>query len=251
MTQFLIDLLASRRDTPRREHAGVGVCTGRPRSSLREEDGMYLYSTALRPRAANPAKVMDWAIRMTEKINQIGEIPSSLWTATMSPAMGTLAWTSVVPDLAIIEDTETKFAADAAYMSLIDEATTLLTGSEPADQQLMQLVHADADAAHMDVQYASTVRAMLAPGEARRGIELGVELAQQVKQITGRPTSFAVSVTGDYGGVMWVSLAETIQQVQAATEALDANEGFAETVDKKAAKVYLPGATQTISRKIA
>jgi len=212
---------------------------------------MYLYSTALRPRAANPAKVMDWAIRMTEKVNQIGEIPSSLWTATMSPAMGTLAWTSVVPDLAVIEDTESKFAADAGYTSLVDEAAGLLAGSEPADQQLMQLVHADADAGRIDVHYALTVRGMLVPGEARRGIELGVELAQRAKQITGRPTTFAVGVTGDYGAVMWVSLAETIQQVQAANEALDANEDFGKSLDKEAAKVYLPGATQTLSRKIA
>jgi len=212
---------------------------------------MYLYATALRPRAANPAKVMDWAIRMTEKINQIGEIPSSLWAATMSPAMGSLAWTSVVPDLTVIEDTETKFAADAGYMALVDEASNLMEGSEPADQQLMQLIHADDDSARIDVHYASTVRAMLAPGEARRGVELGVEIAQRAKQITGRPTSFAVAVTGDYGAVMWVSLAETIQQLQAANEGLDSNEEFAKLLDKEASKCYSPGATQTISRKIA
>jgi len=212
---------------------------------------MYLYATALRPRAANPAKVVDWAMRMTEKINQIGEIPSTLWTATMSPAMGSLAWTSVVPDLTVIEDTETKFAADAGYMALIDEATTLMEGSEPADQQLMQLVHADQDSTGIDVHYASTVRAMLAPGEARHGVELGVEIAQRAKQLTGRPTSFAVAVTGDYGAVMWVSLAETIQQLQSANEALDANEDFAKLLDKEAARCYSPGATQTISRKLA
>ena len=85
----------------------------------------------------------------------------------------------------------------------------------------------------------------------RRGIELGVEIAQQAKQITGRPTSFAVSVTGAYGDVMWVSLAETIQQLQAANEALNSNEEFSKGLDKEAAKAYLPGATQTISRKVA
>ena len=85
----------------------------------------------------------------------------------------------------------------------------------------------------------------------RAGIELGVGLAQQVKQVTGLPTSFAVGVTGDYGAVMWVSLAETIQQVQAANEALNANEDFAKAVDTGAAEAYLPGAVQTITRKIA
>ena len=78
-----------------------------------------------------------------------------------------------------------------------------------------------------------------------------MDLAQRVKQITGRPTSFAAGVTGDYGGVMWVSLAETLQQVQAANEALNTDEDFSKALDKDAAKVYLPGAEQTITRKVA
>jgi len=211
---------------------------------------MYLYSTSVRSGVVNPVKVMDWALRMTQKINQISEVPSALWGSVMSPAMGSLAWTAVVSDLAVIEDTEAKLAADPAYLDLIDEAATLLS-TDAADQMVMQLVHGDRDAATIDAQYATTVRATVAPGSMRAGIELGVGLAQQVKQVTGLPTSFAVGVTGDYGAVMWVSLAESIQQVQAANEALNANEDFAEAVDTGAAEAYLPGAVQTITRKIA
>ena len=171
---------------------------------------MYLYSTSVRSGVANPVKVMEWALSMTAKINQVSEVATSLWTSAMSPAMGTMAWTSVVSDLAVIEDTETKLAADPGYMDLVDQATVLLS-TDAADQTLMQLVHGDPDAAGINANYASTVRAALAPGSMVAGIELGVDLAQRAKKITGRPTSFAVSVTGDYGGVMWVSLSETIQ----------------------------------------
>jgi hypothetical protein len=192
---------------------------------------------------------MEWATRITEKINQIGEVPSALWTSVMSPRMGTLAWTAVVSDLAVIEETETKLGTDPGYLSLVEEAIPLLS-TDPADQRLMQLVHADPDAASINAQYASTVTAALAPGERGKGIELGVEIAQRAKQITGRPTSFAMSLTGAYGEVMWVSLAETIQQVQAANEALNSDEEFAKRLDKDAARVYLPHATQTINRKV-
>jgi hypothetical protein len=136
-------------------------------------------------------------------------------------------------------------------MALVDEATGLLSTGEPPMQMLMQLVHGDRDAAKIDAHYAVTVRATLAPGSMRAGAEFGVDLAQRVEQITGRPTSFAVGVTGDYGGVMWVSLAETLQQVQAANEALNTDEDFSKALDKDAAKVYLPGAEQTITRKVA
>jgi hypothetical protein len=212
---------------------------------------MYLYSLSARPGMANPVKVMDWAVRMTEKVNQIGEAPVALWTPIMSPASGTLAWTAVVPDLAMIVDAQSKLLADSGYSALVDEATELLSPTEPTIERLMQLVYGDRDAASIDAQFASTVLAKLAPGEMRSGAELGVDIAQKVKRITGRPTSFAVGVTGDYGAVMWVSLAETIQQLQAANEALNADEDFVKLLDKEAAKAYLPGAEQSITRKIA
>jgi hypothetical protein len=213
---------------------------------------MYLYSTAVRSGEASPVKVMDWALTMTQKVNQISTVPVSLWTSTMSPGMGMLAWTSVVSDLAVIEETETKLMADPGYSGLIDQAIGAhLLSPDSGDQMLMQLVHADPDMAGINAEYASTVRAMLAPGASAHGIELGVEIATRAKKISGRPTSFAVGVTGDYGSIMWVSLAENVKQVQDALEALNADEDFAKMLDKEASKAYLPHATQTISRKLA
>jgi hypothetical protein len=211
---------------------------------------MYLYSTSVRSGLVDPAKVMQWAVSLTQKINQISEVPTVLWTSAMSPGMGTFAFTAVVRDFAQIEATETKLAADPGYATLVQEGIGLLS-ADPVDQLLMQLVHGDRDAASIDAQYAQTVRATVAPGVMEKGIELGVDLAQRVKKITGRPTSFAVGITGDYGSVMWVSLAENIQQLQAATEALNADRDFARAVDHEASKAYLPGAVQTVTRKVA
>jgi len=211
---------------------------------------MYLYSTSVRSGLVDPAKVMQWAVSLTQKINQISEVPSSLWTSVMSPATGTLAWTSVVSDLGVIEATEAKLAADSGYSALIDEVSGLTTMTEPVDQMLMQIVHGDSDAANIDAQYAVTVRGKLAPGSMRTGIALGVEIAQNVKRITGLPTSFAVGVTGGYGDIMWVSLAETIQQLQAGEEAVNADGEFATLLDEQAATAYLPGAEQSITRKV-
>jgi hypothetical protein len=212
---------------------------------------MYLYSLTARPGPANPVKVMDWAVRMTEKVNQIGQSPVTLWTPVMSPASGTLAWSAVVPDLAMIMDTQDKLLADAGYMALVDEASELLSQTEGPVEGLMQLVYGDSDAASIDAQYAATVMAKLAPGSMRSGAELGVDIAQQAKRITGCPTSFAVGVTGDYGAVMWVSLAETIEQLQAGNEAMNADADFVTLLDEKASEAYLPGAEQSITRKVA
>jgi hypothetical protein len=217
----------------------------------RMESSMYLYSTSVRLGSANPGKVMEWALGLTRKINEISEVPTALWTTVMSPAMGSLAWTAVVKDLAVIEATETKLAADPGYIDLVNQGLALASSADPVDQMVMRLVHGDRDAGRIDAHYASTVMANLAPGNLVAGIELGVDLAQRAKKITGCPTSFAVAVTGGYGAVMWVSLAETIQQLQAASEALDSDADFAKVLDKEAGKAYLPGATQAITRKVA
>ena len=63
---------------------------------------MYLYATSVRGGLVNPNKVMEWALAMTEKINQVSEVTSSLWTTTLSPGLGRLTWVSVVEDLAVI-----------------------------------------------------------------------------------------------------------------------------------------------------
>ena len=210
---------------------------------------MYLYATSVRPGQANPTKVMEWAVGLTQKINQISEVPTALWVTSMSPGMGTMAFVAVVDDLALIEATEDKLASDPGYGSLVEQGLGLIS-SDPVDQRLLQLVYADPEAAEIDARYATTVTATLKPGSTAAGTELGVDIAQRVKKITGRPTSFAIAVTGVYGQVAWMSLAENVDQLQAAGEAMAADAAFTKLLDGKTAAVYQPDATQTISRKV-
>ena len=71
------------------------------------------------------------------------------------------------------------------------------------------------------------------------------------KAVTGRPVSFGQATTGTYGEVAWISLYDSIEQVQAAEETLGADPGFVELLDQKASKAYLAGqATQTLARKL-
>ena len=210
----------------------------------------YLFSRSARLAPGNVPAAMAWAVKMTEKVNAISEAPVSLWSTVMSPELGRLTWTMVVDDLAVLLATDEKLMADSGYHDLSAEGAEFNSGSG-VDDGLVRYVHADRDGVDT-ARYATLVRAVLAPGGSVKGIELGVEIAQRAKAITGRPTSFGVSQTGTYGEVGWIALYESIDQVQAASEALAADTAFAKMLDEKAAKAYLPGhATQSISRKIA
>ena len=182
---------------------------------------MYLFTRAAHLAPGNLQKSMEWSAKMTEKVNAISEIEVSLWNTLFSPGALTLTWTCGIEDLSQMTSLNDKLLADGGYMSLVDEGAKYSSG-EAIDDSLSQIIHLDPDSTGGDPQYASVVQAVLAPGSSVAGMELGVQLAQQAKAITGRPTSFVAAVTGTYGGVGWIALYDTIDQVQQANEALGA-----------------------------
>lgn len=209
----------------------------------------YLFTRSARLAPGNVPAAMAWAVQMTEKVNAIAETRVSLWSTVMSPELGRLTWSTIVDDLSVLVATDEKLMADSGYHDLAGQGTEFSSDTGIEDG-LVRFVHADPDGV-ATARYATLVRAVLAPGGSVKGIELGVRLAQQAKAITGCPTSFGASQTGVYGEVGWIALYDTIDQVQAASEALAADAGFAKTLDEEASKAYLPGqSTQTISRKI-
>lgn len=211
---------------------------------------MYLFSRTARLADGNPQQQLDWAIRITEKVNQISETTVTLWSSVFSPRSGSLAWTATVDDLLTLETIEGKLLSDSGYLSLVEEGAT--HGSDdPIDDGLLQIVFADPKAQEIDVTYATTVQATLAPGGSTRGMELGVETAQRAGAITGCPTSFCLSMTGPYGSVEWISVYTSVEELQRGQEALGADTEFAQLVDKELSQVYLPGAVQLAWRKIA
>jgi hypothetical protein len=210
----------------------------------------YLFSRTARLAAGNPEKQIAWAVKITEKVNQITENPVSLWTNVFSPAQGTLVWTAIVEDLVTLETADNKLIADAGYLGLVEEASGWDSG-QAVDDRLLELIHFDENAGDRASQYASTVRATLAPGSMAKGIQLGVEAAQLVSKITGVPTAFGVASTGEYGAVAWITTYTSVQELQSAQQALNADASFVELVDQKLSSVYLPGhSTQSIVRKI-
>jgi hypothetical protein len=210
---------------------------------------MYLFSRTVRLGAGNPEKQLAWALKITEKVNQISETPVDLWSSVFSPNAQTLVWTTTVDDLLTLETIESKLISDSGYVSLVEEGAAHGSG-DPVDDGLLQFVFADPATAEVDATYATTVQATLAPGGSARGMELGVETAQRVGKISGCPTSFCASLTGAYGAVEWISVYSSIEQLQRGQEAIGVDAEFAQMVDKELSKVYLPGAIQLAWRKI-
>jgi hypothetical protein len=211
---------------------------------------MYLFARSTRLGPGHVREAMEWSAKITEKVNQISELEVSLWTTAFSPGVGTLVWTAAVEDLAVLEATTDKLTVDDGYIALVEQGAKFASG-DPIDDALVQLVLADEDAANSTPSYASVVASAMAPGKSVRGVELGVDIAQRVKKITGRPTSFGVVSTGAYGGCEWITLFDSIDELQKADAALAADPSFAQYIDKEAGAVYNASVSlQTIYRRI-
>ena len=209
----------------------------------------YLFTRSVQLARANVLDSMAWSVKMTEKVNAISETPILLWTALMSPDLGRLTWSTVVENLSSVTTTHEKLLADPGYLDLVEEGTRFTNGA--ATDGLVRFIHADRDGA-ATAQFSTVVRAVVAPGAFVDGTVLGVEIAERAKAITGRPTSFGASQTGVYGEVGWIALYDSIDQVQAASEALASDADFAKLLDERASKAYIAGAsTQVLNRRVA
>jgi hypothetical protein len=194
---------------------------------------------------------MTWATSITEKVNQITGLSVGLYALTFSPEVGTLTWTTFVPDLATLEAANDKLLADDAYLSVLDAGAKYALGG--ADDTLLQIVYGEPDSSR-EVGYATTVQTVCAAGSVTKGIELGFEIAQQAEKALGTPVLFATSVTGSYGGVGWLSGYADVKEMERAQQALAADTKFAAFVDKSVRGVYVDEPSETrqlIYRRIA
>ena len=203
---------------------------------------MYLFSRRARLAPGNTRASMTWATGITEKVNQITGLNIGLFGVVFSPELGTLAWSTFVPDLTTLEAANDKLLVDDGYLSMVDDGAKFGTGG--ADDALVQIVHGEVDP-NRQVNYATIVQTTCANGNAMRGVEVGIDIAQQAEKILGTPVLFGTSATGNYGQVGWFSGYADVASMERAQLALASDTKFGEFVDKSVVGVYTDDPTQT------
>jgi hypothetical protein len=203
---------------------------------------MYLFSRRARLAPGNTQAAMTWATDITEKVNQITGLNVSLFTPIFSPEVGTLSWSTFVPDLGTLEAATDKLTVDSGYLSMLDAGAKFSAGG--ADDMLLQIVHGTPDP-NRKVEYVTSVQSVCANGSVARGIELGVEIAQRVEKVLGTPGMFCTLATGNYGAVAWISGFADVKELDAAQQKLAADTKFAEFIDKNVPGVYTDDPTES------
>jgi hypothetical protein len=206
---------------------------------------MYLFSRRGRLGGGNLSEANEWAVGITESVNRITGLNVSLYAQVYSPEFGTMVWSCFLPDLAALEAAGDKLLADDAYVAAADKGAAMIDGG--LDDSLLQVIHGEVDP-NRQIEYVTSVRTVCANGNLRRGLELGVEIAQRAEKVSGSPTMFLLEATGTYGGVGWVSGFPDVRTMETAQQALSADEEWLKYIDKEAARVYAdaPGAATSL-----
>ena len=211
---------------------------------------MHIFSRTIRLAPGDPRHQLDWAFRITEKVNQISEVPVRCWTPVMSPQVGTIAWGLGVERLAQLEALDDKLMADDGYLDLVTEGAKYVTQDGPSDS-LVRLLHADTGLNPALTQYILATTATAAPGQETKAAQIGVEIAKRASSISGVPGTFGICETGPYGTFQWATYCESIEQFEAGNEAVQTDTSFAEFTSKEASSVFQGGASSALVRKLA
>jgi hypothetical protein len=208
---------------------------------------MYLFTRQAQLALGQQRAGLEWAIAITEKVNQITALDVGLWSPVLSPGLGTMSWGAAVESLGDLEDADAKLMADPMYLDALERGAAFLTGT--ADDQVAQfLVNPDSDA---NATHVAVVQSRLANGAFARGVETGIAIAEKATAIGGQPTAFLLATTGDYAGCAWITSAPSIRALEAAEQKVNADPGFISFLDQEAGTCFVEGiTTQSIWRRI-
>jgi hypothetical protein len=212
---------------------------------------MYQFSRAVRLVPGDVREQLAWAYRITEKVNQISEVPVLLWSSAMSPRVGTLAWSASVSHLGIIESVDDKLSADESYLSLYAEGARHVS-SDGLTDHLVRTVHMSGEIDPTHLQYVTSTTMLAKAGNTAAAFEFAVEIAKMCTDITGCACTVGTVMTGPQTTLQLASYFGSIDEMERADDAIRSSQAFMERVDRQGSRVITDGSAETvIVRKLA
>jgi hypothetical protein len=197
---------------------------------------MYLYSRRAQLAPGNVADAMGWATGIAEIATRVSGLPVQLWTSTLSPGVGTLIWSTWVPDLTALEAAFDKLAVDPGFQSAADAGAKFLLGT--ADDNVLAVLTGDPDLSR-PITYVAGVGSVARAGKVAAAIDVGMKIAASATKLTGDPTVFGTPMTGPYGAVQWLTGYADIAALEAAQQKLSSDASWVKLIDKEAGDVYV------------
>lgn len=209
---------------------------------------MYLFTRSRRVDPGQVGEAMGWAVQVTESVKRVSGREVGAWSAFASPELGTITWTMYLESMVALETVSDQLTADADQLKLMKAGAGFFDG--PATDGLATIIHGVPDANAPRSTYAGVAIAASANGRASDAVMGAIAIAEKATSVTGELTMVGVGATGPFGGIVWITPAPDLATLEAGNAALLAEPTWLQTIDQHGT-AYLPGAAQSIYRRIA
>lgn len=212
---------------------------------------MYIFSRRVQMSGTHARKSTKWAVAQLERVNATSDLTFTLWADVYGPRVGSLLFSTIVPDLATLVAGSDRLLGNDDYLKAIEEGSEYMVGT-PQDT-LIKVVHGSPDP-NREVAFVSTVASVVLGGALARAAAVGAEICERSTKITGIPTVFGFDSTGMYGGVRWLTPLANIAEVETVAAQLASDASLTEYIEHDATRVFAeaPELTQqALLRRIA
>lgn len=205
---------------------------------------MHLFSRVA-TLTGGPSKPLDWATRITAKVNEVGSLDTSLWTAAFGYPGGTVAWSTVVESRAQLTEEFGKLGADQGFLALADEGQQF-AGTTTYQDTLRTIVHTtrEPDSTRSPIgAVAELTTAVAAEGKLGAAISWGAEVADLATEVTDVGAAFMTDDYGVFGQMAWIAIYPDAAACDAANAALAGSEKYLASLDD-AGDLFVPGSAR-------
>jgi hypothetical protein len=208
---------------------------------------MYLFA---RNRTCAPDRVAEataFAVDIAAKVSSITGKELAVWQGVYGVPITSFGWTTTVDSYAEMGEAREKLMADSGYIETLEAAAHLF--ADAPEDVIADIVATAGEGGHQG-EYSSIVMAQCAGGRIGEAMGWGVEMMNHVSSVTGRDNLFARSMHGPWASVAWFSLAASLEEVDAAAAALNADPDYLAKVDSSDG-LFLPGSGESrLTRRI-
>jgi len=209
---------------------------------------MYLFSRNATCTPERMAEAHSFAVEIASKASSIIGTEVMAWQVVYGAPAGSLAWTAVFDSYTTMVTAADKLAVDPGYTESARAGAQLFLG--PSSDAFINIVARAGDRGHRG-EFATLITAQCVLGKVSKAMAWGVEIGQYASKLTGLDTVFGRSVYGPFGGVGWLSLAASAEELDGAAAAMASDAGYLAKLDSGAG-LFIEGSGQNrLSRRIA
>ncbi len=171
------------------------------------------------------------------------------WTSVYGLPLGTVVYSVRVESQAAMAAALTTLGADQGYQRRIAESGRALYHG-PGEDAIGELV-TSAGPGGSTGRFASVILAQCAPGRIAEATAWGVDILSHASKATGLDGLFLRGLYGPWASLVWISLAESIEEVDDAAATLTNDPTYVERIDD-AGPLFIPGsASQRLLRRLS